>query len=216
MQPGNCFLWMFRRSIPSLFQCFRQHRLKSYCCRGGDPLIVLLHRFFLAFQMHQTGYKFSRSHRVLTLFTASDYLKSQNTGAVLTLDPNVSFQPTRLQRSFSLPSSSHCFDQCLRNAIIVVITAIRNRVLLAKIIHWNWHVVACVQNKLVHVFAPFHSVSSASFSFKWPLRPMTPIGSLSDGYLFHGGHWKRKRITHRYLRLHSIWMTDDCVCPTTT
>jgi hypothetical protein len=41
--------------------------------------------------MHGSGHQFNSNKRVLTLFTASDYIHSQNTGAVLTIDPSVSF-----------------------------------------------------------------------------------------------------------------------------
>jgi hypothetical protein len=41
--------------------------------------------------MHKTGYQFTPNQRVLTLFTASDYLRTQNTGATLTIDTTVGF-----------------------------------------------------------------------------------------------------------------------------
>jgi hypothetical protein len=59
--------------------------------------------------MHRSGYQFSPNQRVLTLFTASDYLRSQNTGAVLTIDPSVSLQVPNLFFHFQLTLSFTLF-----------------------------------------------------------------------------------------------------------
>ncbi|KAI6185079.1 SER-THR-PHOSPHATASE domain-containing protein [Aphelenchoides bicaudatus] len=64
----------------------------KFCQQNGLDLIVRGHQIFN--EMHGTGYQFGPNHRVLTLFTASDYLKAQNTGAVMTIDPSLTIQFT--------------------------------------------------------------------------------------------------------------------------
>lgn len=72
-----------------------------FCEANGVELIVRGHQIsndvsfvkigLPMLQMHRTGYQFSPGGRVLTLFTASDYLRAANTGATLDVNPNVSW-----------------------------------------------------------------------------------------------------------------------------
>ncbi|KAI6170047.1 Metallophosphoesterase domain containing protein [Aphelenchoides besseyi] len=66
--------------------------VEQFCRRNGLDLILRGHQ--ISNDMHQTGYKFSHNNRVLTLFTASDYMHSQNTGATLTIQPDLRCQFT--------------------------------------------------------------------------------------------------------------------------
>lgn len=59
-----------------------------FCEANGLDLIVRGHQ--ITNEMHRNGYQFSQGGRILTLFTASDYLRTSNTGATMTVGPNVS------------------------------------------------------------------------------------------------------------------------------
>ncbi|CAD5213246.1 unnamed protein product [Bursaphelenchus xylophilus] len=61
--------------------------VEKFCEANGIDLIVRGHQ--ITNEMHRNGYQFSPGGRVLTLFTASDYLRTSNTGATLTVTPNL-------------------------------------------------------------------------------------------------------------------------------